>query len=283
MFRLIQEHHGISTTNLAALKASLRAVGFTATQPGAPEPLIYRNQPGDPIGQLTAAVLGDHYETHYVENLATGQQIDLIELDPAFTTPRPSARTLQGDLVIGLQAAEPRAAYDAMQAADPAARFSAPSEDAHEKGLRFTGRDGQQFVLTRERPFAVLHYSAQDWPAARRFYEEVLRVGVSPREPRTAGARRFGLDGIYGRMDIGVSAETPRVPFGDYGKHYPAANHYRLVGRDVDGIVARLGASGLGGFVLPAVRGFAFVHGPANETIEIFQPGPGVLEAPSAA
>ncbi len=283
MFHLVQEHHGISTTNLAALKASLRAVGFTSTQPGAPEPLVYRNQPGDPIGQLTAAVLGDHYETHYIENLETGQQIDLIELDPAFTTPRPSARPLQGDLAIGLQAADPRAAYTAMQAADPAARFSAPTEDAHEKGLRFTGRDGQHFVLTRERPFAVLHYSAQDWPAARRFYEEVLRVGVSPREARAPGVQRYGLDGIHGRMDIEVSAETPRLPFSDYGKHYPAANHYRLVGRDVEGIVARLAASGLGGFVLPAVRGFAFVHGPANETIEIFQLGPGVPPLPSAA
>ena len=50
MFRLIHEHRGISTTNLAALKASLRAVGFTATQSGAPEPRVYRSQPGGPIG-----------------------------------------------------------------------------------------------------------------------------------------------------------------------------------------------------------------------------------------
>lgn len=74
MLRLIQERRGISTTNLAALKASLRAVGFTATQPGAPGPRVYRSQPGDPIGQLTAAVLGDHYETHYVENREPGSR-----------------------------------------------------------------------------------------------------------------------------------------------------------------------------------------------------------------
>lgn len=283
MFRLVQEHHGISTTNLAALKASLRAIGFTSTQPGAPEPLVYDNREGDPIGQLTAAVLGDHYETHYVENPETGQQIDLIELAPAFTTPRPSARPLQGDLVIGLQAADPLAAYEAMRAADPAAQFGAPIEDEHEPGLRFTGRDGQHFVLTRERPFALLHYSAQDWPTARRFYEEVLRVGVSPRAARAPGTVRFGLDGIHGRVDIEVDAETPRLTFSDYGKHYPAANHFRLVGRDVEGIVERLNATQLGGFVLPAFRGFAFVHGPANETIEIFSAGPGVLEVPSAA
>lgn len=109
----------------------------------------------------------------------------MIELDPAYTAPRPSARTLQGDLVIGLQAAEPRDAYDAMQAADPAVRVSAPSEDAREKGMRLTGRDGQQFVLTRERPFAVLHYRARDWPAARRFYEEVL----APASRRASRAR----------------------------------------------------------------------------------------------
>ena len=61
-----------------------------------------------------------------------------------------------------------------------AARFGAPIEDEHAPGLRFTGRDGQHFVLTRERPVALLHYSAQDWPTARRFYEEVLRVGDVP-------------------------------------------------------------------------------------------------------
>jgi len=58
------------------------------------------------------------------------------------------------------------------------------------------------------------------------------------------------------------------------GRTYARASrpHYR---RDVDGIVTRLGASGLGGF--------AFVHASANETIEIFCAGPGVLELPSAA
>ena len=74
-FAMVQTHHGISCSDINATKQVLRTLGFTEFQPGAPEPLIYKNRPDDPIGTVTAPVLGDEYHTHYVENPDTGQQI----------------------------------------------------------------------------------------------------------------------------------------------------------------------------------------------------------------
>jgi len=62
MFSLVQIHHGISCTDIRRTKAVLRTIGFTGHQPGAPEPLIYRNVEDDFIGQVTAPVLGDEYQ-----------------------------------------------------------------------------------------------------------------------------------------------------------------------------------------------------------------------------
>ena len=109
MFNLIQTHHGISCSDIEASKRILRAIGFSDTQPGAPEPLVYRNQKDDYIGQVTAPVLGDEYHTHYVENPVTGHQIDLIEIQPAALVPRPCNETAQGDLVIGFPSDDPLA------------------------------------------------------------------------------------------------------------------------------------------------------------------------------
>ena len=53
MFSLVQIHHGISCTDIRRTKAVLRTIGFTGHQPGAPEPLIYRNVEDDFIGQVT--------------------------------------------------------------------------------------------------------------------------------------------------------------------------------------------------------------------------------------
>lgn len=101
MFKMVQTHHGISCSDIDQTKKVLTTLGFDGHQPGAPEPLIYRNLPDDPIGTVTAPVLGDEYHTHYVENSKTSQQIDLIEIQPAGLVPRPCEAPAQGDLVIG--------------------------------------------------------------------------------------------------------------------------------------------------------------------------------------
>jgi len=271
MFSMVQTHHGISCSDIVQTKKVLRTLGFTDFQPGAPEPLVYTNVPDNPIGQVTAPVLGDEYHTHYVENPNTGQQIDLIEIQPAALVPRPCVAPAQGDLVIGIPVDDPWKAYDQMQAADPDCAYSTPIEVPEEDGIRFIWRDGQHTILTRKKePFAILHYSTDDFPKVKRFYEEVLQVPISALADRGDGVQRHQMDGIKGRMDIEVRPDTKRLDLRAWGKHYPSANHFRLVGRDIAHIEKAIVETGLGGYVIPPFGGFVFIHGPTSETIEMF-------------
>jgi len=268
MFSLVQFHHGISCTDIERTKTVLRSIGFTRHQPGAPQPLVYRNVDDDFIGQVTAPVLGDEYHTHYVENPVTGQQIDLIEIQPEWIKARDWQHPAQGDLVIGIQVDDPRGAYRAMQAADPDCRYSEPRPCEAEDGIVFDWRDGQRTILTTRAPFAVLHYSPDDFPRARRFFETVLDVPVTP--VADAADQRYRLQGIDGRVDVVVTPDARRLDFRDWGKRYPGANHLRLIGRDLAAVGRALEQTGLGGYIIPASGGFAFLHGPCGEAIETF-------------
>ena len=262
--RLVQTHHGISCTDIEQTKRVLRAIGFTDFQPGAPEPLVYRNVEDDYIGQVTAPVLGNEYHTHYVENPVTGQQIDLIEIQPEALLARDWPHPAQGDLIIGIQVADPQQAYTAMQAADPDCTYGPARVCEAEAGIVFDWRDGQRSILTTAKPFCLLHYSPEDFPRARRFFEEVLGVPVIDL------GERYRLEGIAGRVELIVTEQARRLPFEHWGKRYPGANHFRLVGRDVDAIGAAMDQTGLGGYIIPPMGGFAFLHGPCNEAIETF-------------
>lgn len=271
MFSLVQIHHGISCTDINRTKAVLRTLGFSDHQPGAPEPLVFRNVEDDFIGQVTAPVLGDEYHTHYVENPVTGQQIDLIEIQPAGLKTRDWQHPAQGDLIIGIQVPDPLEAFRAMQAADPECVYSEPVPCEDEAGIQFDWRDGQRSILTTREPFAILHYSPEDFPNARSFFEDVLDVPVTP--VTGAGSDRYRLQGIEGRVDVVVTPEARRLPFAEWGKRYPGANHFRLVGRDIAAIGRGIEATGLGGYIIPPSGGFAFLRGPAGEAIETFDKG----------
>ena len=197
-----QTHHGLHVADLAATKAALRAIGYTATQPGADEPIELRNVPEDPVGQQTAGVLGDRYITHFIENPATGHQIDLIEIDPRFLVPRLTREPMQGDLTIGVPMQDPRAAYAALRAADPRGGFSEPVDCPEEDGIRFFGVEGQDFVFTRGPAFAIAHYSTRDFPTTRRLFEEGYGVRVEEIASPRAGARRYAARGIGGRLEF---------------------------------------------------------------------------------
>lgn len=271
MFNLIQTHHGISCSNLAATSAILRAIGFTETQPGAPEPLVYRNEKDNYIGQVTAPVLGDEYHTHYVENPLTHHQVDLIEIMPAALTPRPSDQPMQGDLVIGFPCSDPLETYRLMKEADIDQSFSDPVDVPEENGIRFVWRDGQHSILhAGETPFAILHYHPEDFERVRKFYEYVLEVAIDEIDVRSDGSGRYRMADIGGRMDVEVSENVRRLDFRAWGKHYPSANHFRLIDRDIEQIVARMEETNLGGWVIPPQGPFAFIHGPTSETIETF-------------
>jgi hypothetical protein len=266
-----QIHHGLHVASLAATKAALRAIGYTATQPGADEPIELRNVPEDPVGQQTAGVLGDRYITHFIENPATGHQIDLIEIDPRFLVPRLTREPMQGDLTIGVPMQDPLAAYATLRAADPRGGFSEPVACPEEDGIRFFGVEGQDFVFTRGPAFAIAHYSTRDFPTTRRLFEEGYGVRVEEiASPRT-DARRYAARGIGGRLEFEVRDDVAVPDFASTGKHYAAANHFRLVGIDMAGVQARLQRTGLGGFLLgPYPNGFAFTWGSTNETVELY-------------
>jgi hypothetical protein len=201
------------------------------------------------------------------------QQIDLIQIRPEALTPRLWREPVQGDLVIGIPVADPWAAFAAMQAADPHCAYSVPVEVPEENGIRFIWRDGQHTLLTRNaEPFAIVHYNPVDWPRMQAFLEEVLDVPVHPLPSRGDRVQRFALDrSIGGRLDVEVRAETPRLDFRAWGKHYPAANHFRLLERNVQKIESIIRQTGRGGFVIPPANGFVFIYGPVSETIEMFE------------
>ena len=269
-FSLVQIHHGISCTDIEQTKAVLRTIGFDSHQPGAPEPLTFRNVDGDFIGQVTAPVLGDEYHTHYVENSVTGQQIDLIEISAAALRVRDWQDPAQGDLIIGIQVDDPQAAYTAMRNADPELRYGEVTRVEDDgKCLLFDWRDQQRSILTTETPFAILHYSEQDFPRARRFYEEVLAIELTEIENSPYGAT-YRLEDIGGRLEIRVSATTRVLEFAEFGKRYPGANHFRLINQDIERIARRMEETALGGFIIPPANGFAFLRGPAGEAIETF-------------
>lgn len=269
-----QIHHGLHVASLALTKAALRAIGYTNTQPGAEEPIELRNVPEDPVGQQTAGVLGDRYITHFIENPETGHQIDLIEIDPRFLVPRLTREPMQGDLTIGVPVRDPHAAYAALRAADPRGGFSEPVDCPEEDGIRFFGVEGQEFIFTRGAAFAVAHYSSRDFPTARRLFEEGYGVQIEEIASPRAGARRHAVRGIGGRLEIEVRDDVAVPDFAHAGKHYAAANHFRLVGIDMAAVQARLQRTGLGGFLLgPYPNGFAFTYGSTNETVELYDLG----------
>ncbi len=271
MFDLIQAHHGISCSDISATKKVLRAIGFSDTQPGAPEPLIFRNEPSDQIGKLTAPVLGDEYHTHYVENPVTRHQIDLIEIQEKALVSRPCEATAQGDLIIAFSSKDPLETYRAMVDANESGEFSEPVDVPEEEAIHFVWRDGQQsMITTQEAPFAIVHYNLEDFARVRKFYEYVLEIPVLEVNINNAGCGRYRLDGIGGRLDLEVRSDVKQLDFRAWGKHYPAANHFRLINQDIERIAARLKETGLGGWVIPPEGPFAFIFGPTSETIETF-------------
>ena len=271
MFNLIQTHHGISCSDIEATKKVLRAIGFSETQPGAPEPLVYKNEVDNYIGQVTAPVLGDEYHTHYVENPSTHHQIDLIEIQAAALVPRPCAEPAQGDLIIAFPSSDPMETYRLMKEADVTGSFSDPIEVAEESGIAFTWIDGQHsMIVPQENPFAILHYNLKDFAKVRKFYEYVLEIPVEEVDVNSDGSGRYRLTDIGGRMDLEVRDDIKRLDLRAWGKHYPSANHFRLIEQDIDRITARLEETNLGGWVIPPQGPFAFIYGPTSETIETF-------------
>ena len=268
MATLTQAHYGIGVRDLDATTAAIAAIGFTEIEAGAREPRRYRNEAGDAIGQLIAPTHGDEIRTWVVENPATGQQLDLVELTATATRcERPGEAPAQGDLTIGIATDDPEGAYRALREATGglACSAAAPCPD----GVAFT-LDGQPYVFTRGEPFACVHYARAGFATAWRFYTKALGYRLAPLTADSTGDERWALTGGGGRVELVVDEGTPVAPAGT-GKRYPGANHFRLLNADLAAIAERVEASGLGSWLFPPNEaGFAQITGPTGEFIELY-------------
>ena len=263
-----QAHHGVAVRDLEAMTAAIAALGFTDVEGGGVEPRRYRNEPGDAVGQLIAPLLGDEIRTWTVGNPATGQQLDLVELTAESTRrERPGESPAQGDLTIGIAAADPDAAWQALREAAPDLARAAAGADGDD-GIAFT-LDGQACALTRGEPFARVHYTRAGFAAAWRFYR-ALGYRLSPLATDGDGDERWALAGGGGRVELVVEEGTPVAP-PDAGKRYPGSNHFRLLNADLAAIAGRVEAGGAGRWLFPPdASGFAQIIGPGGELIELY-------------
>ncbi len=239
-----QTHHGLCVTDIDAARAALAAVGFTEIQPNAPQPLVYADTPEDEVGRLTCPDQGSPYRTHFVEHPGTHHQIDLIEINARAIVDRPSDEPLSGDLTVVM----PLPGRDVEAAADELRPWF-----------------GDRLTVTQSgEPWATLHVATTEWPAVRPFLTDVLGVELEP-----MGDDRWRMTGIGGRIDVAVDDDTV-VPDPAIGKRYAGANHLRLLHRDTAAIGKVLTDRADARWILPPDGGFAFVAGPSNLTIEMF-------------
>ena len=265
-----QAHHGVTVSDLEAMTAAVAAIGFTQIEGDATEPRNYRNEPGDAVGQMIAPTLGDEIRTWFIENPATRQQIDLVELTAQHTlVERPGEGPAQGDLTIGIATDDPEASYRAMRAAAPGLAWSEAEPCPDEDGIAFTV-DSQRYVLTRGEPFVYVHYARAGFATAWRFFRDVLGYRVRSLSTQGTGDERWALEGGGGRVELVVEEGTP-VAAGDAGKRYLGSNHFRLLHADLEAVAERVESSGLGTwFFAPNEAGFSQIIGPTGEFIELY-------------
>ena len=265
-----QTHHGVTVSDLEAMTAAVAAIGFTEIEGGASEPRNYRNEAGDAIGQMIAPTLGDEIRTWFVENPATRQQIDLVELTAESTRlDRPGDGPAQGDLTIGIATDDPAGAYRAMREAAPGLAWSEAEPIPEEDGVTFTV-DSQRYVLTRGAPFVYVHYARSGFATAWRFFQRVLGYRLTSLSTQGTGDERWALEGGGGRVELVVEEGTP-VAGADAGKRYLASNHFRLLNADLEAVAERVESSGLGTwFFPPNEAGFSQIIGPTGEFIELY-------------
>ncbi len=257
-------HHGISVRDLASWRAAIAPLGFTLIEPGAETPRHYANVDADPIGRMIAGWLGDEIYTHYIENPATGQQIDLVQISPRSMVERASDAPLQGDTTVGITVRDPQSSYDAMRAASPSLVFSQATAEGEE--LHFAV-DSQHMVLTTGQAFTHVHYSPEGWTTARRFYEDVL--GLPLAVAGDADGERYTIPGAAAEVVFIVDPATPVAAAGS-GKKYPGANHFRLFVEGIEDLEGRVAESGLGTWLFPPRGRFAQIYGPTGEFIELY-------------
>ena len=133
-------------------------------------------------------------------------------------------------------------------------------------------------------PFAVVHYSSEDFPSARAFYEETLGLQLEG-VPGTEGRYRFAeMDAV---LEVEVRDTTPALdPV--TGKRYCGGSYFRMTNVSLSAVAALDlpapevldVATGKAEWFFAPGGGAGYIYGPFGEMIELFDMGVDYLDSP---
>ena len=269
-------HHGVNVSDIAGVTEAFRAAGFTlATVGGIDE---FRPDEGNPRrdvclkGQPT---YGEEFDTYLVEHERSHQQLFLIEVKSAWRVGRPGPQPAQTDLTIVVPVeGDPADVYEEMRAGSPTISMTDPVAAPDREGIAFV-IDGQTYILTSGSiPFAIVHYSSEDFLAARAFYEETLGLQLEG-VPGIEGRYRFaGMDAV---LEVEVRDTTPPVDRAT-GKRYCGGSYFRMTNVSLSAVAALDlpapdvldVATGTAEWFFAPEGGAGYIYGPLGEMIELF-------------
>ncbi len=279
-------HHGVNVSDIAGVADAFRVAGFTLATVGGVD--AFRTDEDNPRRDVClkgGPSYGDEFDTYVIEHQRSHQQLFLIEVKPAWRVGRPGSQPAQTDLTIVVPLDDdPADVYREMRAASPTISMTDPVAAPDQKGIAVV-IDGQNYVLTSgSTPFAVVHYSSVDFPAARAFYEETLGLQLEG-VPGTEGRYRFAeMDAV---LELEVSDTTPALEPAT-GKRYCGGSYFRMTNVNLPAVAALdlpapkvlNVATGHAEWFFTPEGGAGYVYGPLGEMIELFDRDVDYLESP---
>ena len=279
-------HHGVNVSDIAGVADAFRVAGFTlATVGGIDEFRTDENNPRREVCLKGGPTYGEEFDTYVIEHQSSHQQLFLIEVKPAWRVDRPGRQPAQTDLTIVVPVeGDPADVYQEMRAGSPAISMTDPVTAPDREGIAVV-IDGQNYVLTSgSTAFAVVHYSSEDFPSARAFYEETLGLPLEG-VPGTEGRYRFAeMDAV---LEVEVRDTTPALdPV--TGKRYCGGSYFRMTNVSLSAVAALNlpapevldVATGNAEWFFAPEGGAGYIYGPLGEMIELFDMGVDYLDSP---
>ena len=279
-------HHGVNVSDIAGVTEAFRAAGFTlATAAGIDEFRPATDNPRRDICLKGQPTYGGEFDTYLVEHERSHQQLFLIEVKAPWRVAQPGTQPAQTDLTIVVPVeGDPADVYEEMRASSPSIPMTDPVAATDREGIAVT-IDGQNYILTAGSvPFAIVHYSSGDFPAARAFYEKTLGLKLES-VPGSPGRYRFAeMEAV---LEVEVRDTTPVLDPAT-GKRYCGGSYFRMTNVDLSAVSA-LGlpapdvlavATGAAEWFFAPGNGAGYIYGPLGEMIELFDVGVDYLDSP---
>ena len=288
MAMLRTAHHGVTVTDIEAVRSAFQAIGFShqnvggtlGLSAGMNDTLVWMDAQMEPA-------FGD-FRSLVIENPRTAQQLFLIETKSEQRVPRVADTPCQGDLsiVVPIEGLA-RDAYSAMRAASPTLDFTEPQSAKYREGVSVV-IDGQTYILTSvDSAGAVVHCSAQNVDAMRASFESVLGVRFEELESVDGGTIRLKFADMTANVEVEASEATAVAP-SQAGKRYRGGNYYRITdldfsfiaGSPIDSPQPPLVGAGSWQWCFPIENKAGYVYGPFGELIEIYDRSVVYAESP---